>query len=303
MVAAPCDRNDWRTDAQRTARNRSGFLGSSRAKVGQNGNRDDRRSRKTHSTLYRSRALDARAVWFDAICGGLLLHAREMAAEDAVQVIDLRKEHLLGQTAVHALRGVSLIVPRGAFFSIIGPSGSGKSTLLHCIGGLERATSGSVFVDGTCVSSLSEEDATIFRRRNVGVVFQFFNLLQDLSVEDNVAVPLMLDGMAIADVRDRVAEVLQAVGLSNRALHMPGELSGGEMQRVAIARALALRPALILADEPTGNLDSAAGAMVLDLMRRACDERGQTLILVTHDANAAARGDRIVELHDGMIKL
>lgn len=224
-----------------------------------------------------------------------------MADADAVHVTNVTKEHRLGQTTVHALRGVTLTVRPRSFLSIMGPSGSGKSTLLHCIAALERPSTGAVTVNGTCVSTLSEEDATIFRRRNVGVVFQFFNLLQDLSVEDNVAVPLMLDGVGAADVRTRVAESLESVGLSGRARHMPGELSGGEMQRVAIARALVPHPTLILADEPTGNLDSSAGAMVLDLMRRACDDGGQTLILVTHDANAAARADRIIELRDGLI--
>ena len=225
-----------------------------------------------------------------------------MADAEAVRVSDLRKEHLLGHTTVHALRGVSLTVPGGSFLSIMGPSGSGKSTLLHCIAGLDRPTSGTVSVSGTCVTDLSEEEVTIFRRRRIGVIFQFFNLLQDLSVEDNVAVPLMLDGLGVPEVRVRVAEVLESVGLSNRSRHMPGELSGGEMQRVAIARALAVRPALLLADEPTGNLDSASGAMVLDLMRRACDERNQTVILITHDATAAARGDSVIELRDGVIK-
>lgn len=224
-----------------------------------------------------------------------------MADADAVLVSDVTKQHQLGQTTVHALRGVTLAVPRRTFLSIMGPSGSGKSTLLHCIAGLERPSSGSVSVDGTCVSSLGEEAATVFRRRHVGVIFQFFNLLQDLSVADNVAVPLMLDGVGAADVRTRVAESLESVGLSGRARHMPGELSGGEMQRVAIARALVLHPTLVLADEPTGNLDSVAGGLVLDLMRRACDDRGQTLILVTHDANAAARADRTVVLRDGVI--
>ena len=183
-----------------------------------------------------------------------------------------------------------------------GPSGSGKSTLLHCIAGLDRPTSGAISVNGTSVTDLDEEGVTVFRRRSIGVIFQFFNLLQDLSVEDNVAVPLMLDGVAVDEVRSRVVEVLDSVGLSGRARPMPGELSGGEMQRVAIARALAIRPALLLADEPTGNLDSASGTMVLDLMRRACDERNQTLILITHDANAAARGDRVIGLRDGMIQ-
>jgi len=225
-----------------------------------------------------------------------------MATDEAVRVSDLRKEHLLGHTTVHALRGVSLSVPRGAFLSIMGPSGSGKSTLLHCIAGLDRPTSGAISVNGTSVTDLDEEGVTVFRRRSIGVIFQFFNLLQDLSVEDNVAVPLMLDGVAVDEVRSRVVEVLDSVGLSGRARPMPGELSGGEMQRVAIARALAIRPALLLADEPTGNLDSASGTMVLDLMRRACDERNQTLILITHDANAAARGDRVIGLRDGMIQ-
>jgi putative ABC transport system ATP-binding protein len=219
----------------------------------------------------------------------------------AVEVSDLRKHYRLGETLVEALRGVSVSVHPGEFVSIIGPSGSGKSTLLHCIGGLDRQTAGEVIVGGTTLSSLSEEALTIFRRRNVGVVFQFFNLLPDLSVEDKVAVPLMLDGVKMNDVHSRVAEALEVVRLTGRRHHMPGELSGGEMQRAAVARALVVKPALVLADEPTGNLDSENGSAILHELRRACTDFGHTVMMVTHDRNAAALADRVVELRDGRV--
>jgi putative ABC transport system ATP-binding protein len=151
------------------------------------------------------------------------------------------------------------------------------------------------------MNDLDEEAVTVFRRRRIGFVFQFFNLLADLSIADNVAVPLMLDGLKRSEIQARVAEALMIVALEHRAAHLPSQLSGGEMQRAAIARALAIKPDLLLADEPTGNLDSATGARVLDELRRACDERGQTVIMVSHDMKAAARGDRIVELRDGCV--
>jgi putative ABC transport system ATP-binding protein len=219
----------------------------------------------------------------------------------AVRVLDVRKRFGADGSAVEALRGVTLDIERGSFVSVVGPSGSGKSTLLHCIAALDRPTSGEIVVSGQRLSELDEEAATIFRRRKIGVVFQFFNLLSDLSVEDNVAVPLMLDHVRGADVRTRVAAALETVGLRERATHLPSELSGGEMQRVAIARALAIEPDLMLADEPTGNLDSAAGERVLAELRRACKERQQTVVLVTHDMHAASKADRTIEIRDGRV--
>jgi putative ABC transport system ATP-binding protein len=219
----------------------------------------------------------------------------------AVRVLDVKKSYGGDGSAVEALRGVSLDVERGSFVSIVGPSGSGKSTLLHCVAALDRPSSGEILVSGQRLSELDEEAATIFRRRRIGVVFQFFNLLADLSVEDNVAVPLMLDRMRRAEVRARVAAALEVVALRHRATHLPSELSGGEMQRAAIARALAMEPDLILADEPTGNLDSTAGERVLAELRRACNERRQTVVLVTHDMNAASKADRIIQLRDGRV--
>ncbi len=219
----------------------------------------------------------------------------------AVEIHELRKTYMLGRTEVGALRGVSLDVHRGTFVAIMGASGSGKSTLLHCMGGLDRPTAGMIRVDGTALDALSEEELTIYRRRRIGVIFQFFNLLPELTLEDNVAVPLMLDGARRDVVRERVGAALASVGLGARVGHYPGELSGGELQRAAIARALAVEPALVLADEPTGNLDSSNGKIVLDLLRRACDEQGRTIVMVTHDRAAAERCDRIVELRDGAI--
>ena len=205
-----------------------------------------------------------------------------------------------GGSEIRALDDVSLAIERGEFVAVVGASGSGKSTLLHLMGGLDQPTTGEVSIDGTPISSLSDDEVTIFRRRRIGVVFQFFNLLPTLSAEENVALPLVLDGRPTREVRERVADALDAVAVTHRRHHRPDELSGGEMQRVAVARAMVVDPALILADEPTGNLDTRTGEQVLDLLRDA-NGRGVTIVLVTHDVRAAACAQRSVTLADGRI--
>ena len=206
-----------------------------------------------------------------------------------------------GDRAVHALTGLSLTVPPGAFVAIMGPSGSGKSTLLHLIGGLDVPDAGEIVVDGRSLRSLSDDELTLYRRRHIGFVFQFFNLLPMLSAEENVALPLLLDGQRWSAVRARVEHALDLVGLAPRRRHRPAELSGGEMQRVAIARALVIEPLLLLADEPTGNLDSTTGEEILKLLRHAATAHGQTILMVTHDPRGAAVGDWIVRLRDGRV--
>lgn len=218
-----------------------------------------------------------------------------------VRVEALTKAFSRGHRSVPVLGGIDLVVPRGQFCSIMGASGSGKSTLLHLIGGLDTATSGQIFIDDNPISALSDDDVTLFRRRNVGFIFQFFHLLPALTVEENVALPLLLDGHRLRAIRDKVTRLLDAVGLGKRLGHRPDELSGGEMQRVAIARALVIDPILLLADEPTGNLDSHTGQEVLGLIQQLVRDRGHTTIMVTHDPKVAETGDRIVTLHDGKI--
>jgi len=217
-----------------------------------------------------------------------------------VSVRDVVKSYRQGEAEVRALAGVSLELATRDYVSIVGPSGSGKSTLLHLMGGLDEPTAGEIVIDGTAISGMTDDEITIFRRRHIGVVFQFFNLLPTYSAEENVALPLLLDRRRPRDVRDRVLAALERVGLSHRRHHRPDELSGGEMQRVAIARALVIDPVLILADEPTGNLDTRTGEQVLDLIRDA-NTGGCTVVLVTHDPRAAARADRIVTLKDGVV--
>jgi putative ABC transport system ATP-binding protein len=196
------------------------------------------------------------------------------------------------------LRGVDIAVARGEFLAITGPSGSGKSTLLHVLGGLDRPDAGEVRLEGRPISSLSDEELAIVRRRRLGFVLQFFNLLPTLTATENAAFPLMLDG--VPEAFDRARASLAEVGLADRAEHRPSQLSGGEQQRVALARALAAQPAVVMADEPTGNLDSLTGDDILKLLRRTADA-GQTIVLVTHDAKAAAFADRIVRIVDGTI--
>jgi len=216
--------------------------------------------------------------------------------EAIVAVRDVARAYRQGDDVVHALRGVSLSVAPGEFLAITGPSGSGKSTLLHVLGGLDRPDSGEVLLENRPISGLSDEETALVRRRRIGFVLQFFNLMPTLTAEENAAFPLLLDG--IADAIERARVKLAAVGLGDRARHRPSQLSGGEQQRVALARALVTEPAVVLADEPTGNLDSLTGEDILKLLRVTADA-GQTIIMVTHDARAAAFADRIVRLVDG----
>jgi len=217
----------------------------------------------------------------------------------AVSADDVTRRYGEGEAAVDALRGVSLDVPAGQFTAIMGPSGSGKSTLMHLLAGLDRPTTGSVYVGTQDISTMSDKALTRLRRRHIGFVFQSFNLLPTLSAEENVLLPLTIAGRKVP--RETIDALLQRVGLSERRRHRPSELSGGQQQRVAIARALISEPTVLFADEPTGNLDSNAGAMVLDLLREAVDVDGQTTVMVTHDPLAAARADRVLFLADGRI--
>lgn len=215
---------------------------------------------------------------------------------------DLVKRYPLGDGEVEALRGVSLQVNAGEFVAIMGSSGSGKSTMLHLLGGLDLPTSGDVVIDGIGISALDEERRTLTRRDKTGFVFQFFNLIPLLSVAENVALPFLIAGDHIGRHRERIAELLGMVGLADKADHRPDQLSAGEQQRVALARALATKPAILLADEPTGNLDYTTGAEILDLLWDSADRLGQTVVLVTHDARAAAYADRVLVVRDGQIR-
>jgi putative ABC transport system ATP-binding protein len=213
---------------------------------------------------------------------------------DAVKTYD-------GKRRVTALDGVSFAVEAGEMIAVMGPSGSGKSTLLHLLGGLDQATSGSVRLDGTELTGLADDALTRVRRDKIGFIFQFFNLLPTLSAFDNVALPMRLTRRAPGEVRATAGRFLELVGLAARADHLPDELSGGECQRVAIARALVMSPRVLLADEPTGNLDTKTGREILDLLAQINREIGSTLVMVTHDAGAAAACHRILALQDGRL--
>ena len=215
---------------------------------------------------------------------------------------DLVKRYALGDGSVDALRGVSLSVAKGEFVAIMGSSGSGKSTMLHLLGGLDRPSEGTVLIDGINISQLNDEEATLTRREKTGFVFQFFNLISLLNVAENVALPFLIAGDSLAAHRERVDALLDLVGLSDKAKHRPDQLSAGEQQRVALARALANEPAILLADEPTGNLDFVTGTEILELIWDSCDRLGQTIVLVTHDARAAAYADRVLVVRDGTIR-
>jgi putative ABC transport system ATP-binding protein len=219
-----------------------------------------------------------------------------------IQLINVHKVYRQGATEITALAGVSLEVSKGEFAVIMGPSGSGKSTLLHLIGGLDQPNRGDVLVDGRLISQLSDDQLTLFRRASVGFVFQFFNLLPTLSAVENVMLPLILDAQARSQASSRAERILERVGLAERKNHLPEELSGGEIQRLAVARALAFNPSILLADEPTGNLDSKTGAQVLELIREVNRQQGCTVVMVTHDKEAAGFGDRVIQLKDGMTK-
>jgi putative ABC transport system ATP-binding protein len=216
-----------------------------------------------------------------------------------VSTTELRRVYGEGETAVHALRGITTGFPTGQFAAIMGPSGSGKSTLMHLLAGLDRPTAGSVVVDGSELANLDDKALTRLRRDRLGFVFQAFNLVPVLTAEENILLPLTLAGKK--PDREWLDQLIAAVGLGDRLEHRPSELSGGQQQRVAVARALIHRPAVVFADEPTGNLDSASSDEVLGLLRQAVDEFGQTVVMVTHDAHAASIADRIVVLSDGLV--
>jgi putative ABC transport system ATP-binding protein len=223
----------------------------------------------------------------------------DMTARTIVSTSELRRVYGEGETAVQALRGVTVALPSGQFAAIMGPSGSGKSTLMHLLAGLDRPTAGSVVVDGAELANLDDRALTRLRRDRLGFVFQAFNLVPVLSAEENIMLPLTLSGKK--PDREWLTTLIDAVGLGDRLTHRPAELSGGQQQRVAVARALIHRPAVVFADEPTGNLDSESSDAVLALLRQAVDDFGQTVVMVTHDAHAASVADRIVVLSDGRV--
>ena len=218
-----------------------------------------------------------------------------------LQTTGLRKVYRMGEVAVAALNGVDFAVQKGEFIAIMGPSGSGKSTLLHLLGGLDTPSAGDVILGEKRLAQLDDDDIAILRRRQIGFIFQFFNLLPTLSAFENVALSLLIDGRSLQTYTERIIELLTLVGLGDRLEHKPNQLSGGQQQRVAIARALVTEPMIVLADEPTGNLDSQSGNEILQLLRQTCDARQQTIIMVTHDHRAAAIADRVVRLKDGRI--
>jgi putative ABC transport system ATP-binding protein len=225
--------------------------------------------------------------------------ARDGAPRAAVVARDVTKRYGSGESAVDALRGVSVEFPRGQFAAVMGPSGSGKSTLMNILAGLDRPTAGTVEIDGTEITGLKDKPLTLLRREKVGFVFQFFNLLPMLTAEENLELPLRIAGRKADPEWERT--LVGAVGLEDRRRHRPSELSGGQQQRVALARGLISRPAVLFADEPTGNLDSRTSGEMLQLLRRSVDEYGQTIVMVTHDGRAAAFADRVLFLRDGEI--
>jgi putative ABC transport system ATP-binding protein len=213
----------------------------------------------------------------------------------------VRKQYKLGQVTVDALAGVDFAVNQGEFVAIMGPSGSGKSTLLHLLGGLDQPTDGEVMIADKRLSVMKDHQITLVRRRNDGFIYQYYNLVPTLTAEENIVLPLVIDGKRLRDYQPRVEQLLALVGIADRRHHKPDQLSGGQQQRVAIARAFVTQPSIVLADEPTGNLDSKSGEEVLNLLRRSCDELGQTIVMVTHDPKAASFADRVVFLKDGRI--
>ena len=218
---------------------------------------------------------------------------------DIIQVENLTKTYGEGENAVQALAGVSFSVPQGQFLAIIGPSGSGKSTLLHILGGVDRPTSGKVYVNGQDVYAQDDEQLAIFRRRHVGLIYQFYNLIPVLTAEENMALPVLLDGKQVN--AQRMEELLSTLGLTERRHNLPNQLSGGQQQRVSIGRALMNAPAVVLADEPTGNLDSRNSQEIVELLRASNRKYGQTLIVITHDESIALQADRLIAIDDGRI--
>lgn len=218
---------------------------------------------------------------------------------EILRVENLTKVYGKGENEVRALDGVSFSVEKGAFVAVIGPSGSGKSTLLHILGGVDRPTDGKVFMDGKDVYAQNEEQLAIFRRRQVGLIYQFYNLIPVLNVTENITLPVLMDGQKVN--QNRLAELMTTLNLTGRENHLPNQLSGGQQQRVSIGRALMNAPAVVLADEPTGNLDSKSSREIVELLKVSNEKYGQTLIVITHDESIALQADRILSIEDGKI--
>ncbi len=218
-----------------------------------------------------------------------------------LQADRVTKQYRMGELTVSALDTVDFAVEKGEFVAIMGPSGSGKSTLLHLLGGLDGASDGEITLAGKALSKLNDNEVTLVRRRKVGFIFQFYNLVPTLTAEENITLPLLIDGRNLDQYRSKIDELLKLVDLTDRSHHKPDQLSGGQQQRVAIARAFVTEPDIVLADEPTGNLDSKSGKAILELLRHSCDELGHTIVMVTHDAYAASYADRVVFLKDGRV--
>ena len=219
---------------------------------------------------------------------------------EILKVENLTKSYGSGEAKVDALKNVNLSIKKGEFVAIVGPSGSGKSTLLHLLGGVDRPTSGKVYINDVDIYDLKEKDLSIFRRRNVGLIYQFYNLIPVLSVKENILLPAELDNKKID--KEFLDDLLKTLGLKERENHLPNELSGGQQQRTSIGRALINRPAIVLADEPTGNLDSKNSKEVLELLKLSVKKYNQTLIMITHDNNIALQADRVITIEDGIIK-
>lgn len=220
---------------------------------------------------------------------------------EILKVKDLTKSYGKGEAKVDALKNINLSINKGEFVAIVGPSGSGKSTLLHLIGGVDKPTSGKVFVNDVEIYTLKAKDLSIFRRRNIGLIYQFYNLIPVLSAKENILLPAELDNRKID--KAYLDDLLKTLGLKERKNHLPNELSGGQQQRTSIGRALINRPAIVLADEPTGNLDSKNSKEVLELLKLSVKKYNQTLIMITHDTNIALQADRVITIEDGMIKV
>lgn len=218
---------------------------------------------------------------------------------EILKVENLVKTYGKGENQINAVDNVSFTIDKGEFVAIVGASGSGKSTLLHLLGGVDRPTSGKVYIDGKDIYSLNNDNLAIFRRRQIGLIYQFYNLIPILNVEENITLPCDLDGSEVD--KARLSEMLKTLGLENRKTHLPNQLSGGQQQRVSIGRALMNRPSILLADEPTGNLDSKASREIIDLLKLSNEKYKQTIIMITHDHNLALSADRIITIEDGKI--
>lgn len=218
---------------------------------------------------------------------------------EILKVENLTKSYGMGEAKVDALKNINLSINKGEFVAIVGPSGSGKSTLLHLLGGVDKPTSGNVFINDVDIYNLKEKDLSIFRRRNIGIIYQFYNLIPVLSVKENILLPAELDNRKIE--KTYLNDLLKTLGLKERENHLPNELSGGQQQRTSIGRSLINRPAIVLADEPTGNLDSKNSKEVIELLKLSVKKYNQTLIMITHDNNIALQADRVISIEDGMI--